>query len=212
MYYNLVRLLICSVIFVPIVILIKKKTEIFKKKIYILLLVLFFYILFIAISYIPFENSFINFSSPEAAYFYANHGTGKIAGVIEGDNSSLIIVSGTSNPFKLIPKSENGWKIGSQSFPHSIDIVSLGKKRVFIISGKTVEDTYIVVEGTVYQGEDFFSVSDNYESQFFVISNKTSWYEVFRFATYVENFDDSYSLYIDEEYVSLTENRFQFLK
>lgn len=61
---------------------------------------------------IPFENAFITFSSPEKAFHYTN--SWDIDNIVSGTETSFVIASKNNvNTYKIVPKTQKGWKISS---------------------------------------------------------------------------------------------------
>lgn len=61
---------------------------------------------------IPFENAFITFSTPEKAFHYTN--SWNIDDIVSGTETSFVIASKNNvNTYKIVPKTQKGWKISS---------------------------------------------------------------------------------------------------
>ena len=73
-----------------------------------------------ALEFIPFENLFITFDSPEAAYRYMYFSTSSEPLTVSGDSCDMLIDCDTRRAaFNniLIPKTEKGWKISRVGVP-----------------------------------------------------------------------------------------------
>lgn len=111
MLYGMFRLGIGFIIAVVLFFLIKYTKTIDKRKCCIAA--------FIAVSMtvsllylIPFENAFITFSTPEKAFHYTN--SWDIDNIVSGKETSFVIASKNNvNTYKIVPKTQKGWKISS---------------------------------------------------------------------------------------------------
>lgn len=110
--FGFVRLALGAVLGICIAALAKKLWGRPGRKFYFLVVVIT--TLFITLSaFIPFENAFITFKSPEAAYKYFHPGTSEIELVLDGQHSSFVIGSkGDSDIVYIVPKASGGWKVG----------------------------------------------------------------------------------------------------
>lgn len=109
--FGFVRLVLGAVLGICIAALAKKLWGRPGRKFYFLVVVIT--TLFITLSaFVPFENAFITFKSPEAAYKYVNPGTSEIELVLDGQHSSFVIGSkGDSDIVYIVPKASGGWKV-----------------------------------------------------------------------------------------------------
>lgn len=170
-------LLICGILFILQIYLKKKNKTI--RPIWMWLIIIVGLILTSLTALIPFENKVTNFESPEQAYTYVH--PYEIELVLDGEISTF--VSGKKDDITssilIIPKDENGWKVG-----RGIDINS----------------TYIVYEGitiNVYQYKDtcdyYFAVSDVGNVKATVTDNRnSSFIETYN---YLETTDGTYYSY-----------------
>lgn len=116
--FGFVRLALGAVLGICIAALAKKLWGRPGRKFYFLVVVIT--TLFITLSaFVPFENAFITFKSPEAAYKYVNPGTSEIKLVIDGQHSSFIVGSERdSNILFIASKTPGGGKLGLVHIPN----------------------------------------------------------------------------------------------
>ena len=109
--YSIIRLLIGGIFLLCAIIVIKKSNAV-KKKMLVILSAIGAVVLTTALAFVPFENLFVTFHSPEAAYGYFT-GETNIKIVVEGQQSDYVVGgSGDKNVSLIVPKTEDGWKVG----------------------------------------------------------------------------------------------------
>lgn len=154
------------------------------------------------ISYIvPVENALITFQSPESAFHYTNSGDIKL--VLEGQNTDMVISSKNEiYTYILLPKNNNGWKIGSGA-----DIKTIAKKTsedviVDVYQYKNSNDYFITVFVTNGGAAD---VSDNQESTFYSLSQYNDVLESYynTYYAHIQNWNDQYILIVNGETMNL---------
>ena len=70
-------------------------------------------VLAIVLMFVPFENLFVTFDSPKAAYEYYILGKSNIELIVEGDACDFIVDRKSDvDSILIIPKTADGWKIG----------------------------------------------------------------------------------------------------
>ncbi|MBQ9859461.1 MAG: hypothetical protein IJO76_02135 [Clostridia bacterium] len=121
-------------------------------------------VLSLALSFLPFENSFVTFSSPEAAYKYY-YPTASPYQIIKGNESDLVLGDGRdgTTTILIVPKNEDGWKVGIGSEINTVYNGIAGTLPVQIHRYKDSNDYYITVFGE--HGKEL-SISDNRGSTF----------------------------------------------
>ena len=109
--FSIVRIFIGGV-FVGIAFIILKRFKIVRRSAYTISIVASI-ILTTALAFVPFENSFISFSSPKAAYEYFNIGKSNIELVVEGSACDFVIDrKNDTDSYLIVPKKMDSWKIG----------------------------------------------------------------------------------------------------
>ena len=189
--------LVLVILLVLVSFLILKKTGVIRKKVsYVFICCIALFLVF-ALPFIPFENAFFTFESPIQAFNYYNSTSKEIKLVIKGESTDFVVGGDAdSNINLIIPKTDNGWKIG------------LGKdiKRVFQrnIEGYSIcvyqyknSDEYYLSVLKVDGGN--FKISDEFNSEFYSISkyndslNETH----YTYYAYILSFNAQYSIFLD---------------
>lgn len=110
-----VRFVISIVFFLCLVMIVRKKGKKYKGKYYAIFITVTI-ALYISLSFMPFENLFLTFDSPESAYEYFVSRNANIELVVDGNNCDLIVErKKDEDTLLLIPKTEKGWKISTGS-------------------------------------------------------------------------------------------------
>ena len=202
MWYALIRIVITAAIMLPLLLLYaksKKKISKLIKAISIILLV----VLFSFIWYGRFENLFITFSSPEAAYHYSNLGT--IDVVIEGEESTMIICNYNSRyRLYMLPKTETGWKLSTRMRVHLYSVKS--DYDITIYRYGNTDNYYVWV--TEFGGPEIVNITDNKGKEFQkYISHPTpnGFDPIASYYSYIEDIID-YELIIDENIIEINES------
>lgn len=151
--------------------------------------------LLLVLCFIPVENLFYTFDSPEDAYTYFNYGR-EVELVVSGDESDLVIGSQDgSYTYLIVPKTDDGWKVGL-----GIDTKRRAKSGsdgtfITIFQYKNTADYF--VEVTVI-GESVASISDSYDSKFYTLDRQSSLSKsVVTYYAYMPNFDSQYSVEVN---------------
>lgn len=123
-----------------------------------------------ASGFIPFENVFYKFKSPEEVYCYYHFGETSVDGVVEGKCSDFVV--GTKNDittYLIVPKTQDGWRVET----------GLHTKRKFqklsngiavnVYQYKDTSDFFITILDT-NGGES--TVSDEYNTEFFSLERR----------------------------------------
>ncbi len=159
-------------------------------------------VIIIAISsFLPFENAFINFSSPQKAFYYYN--SEEIKAILDGENSTMIISDdNNADQITIIPKSKKGkWKIGTGFNVETISVFMQKNINISIDKHRHSNDYYIYIT-TI--GNIEYKVSDNCNSEFYSISDETNGYFQ-TYAAYIKNYNDDYSIFINDKKIKLSE-------
>lgn len=168
--FAIVRCIIAAVVLGVLCLIIQKSGSLYKKKLYIGSVALSLG-LGILLAFLPFENLFITFSSPEAVHDYVDLGASDVTLVVPGVDSDLV-VAGEDGIFecRILPKTHDGWKIGLTS---DLKVIAdyYGKKiNIRIYQYKDASDCFINITDSTNR----FKVSDCYESEFFALKDSDS--------------------------------------
>lgn len=198
MLYAAVRIILCFILFI-VCIFITKKLKMHNKRVLKISAAIVCLVICIALNFIPIENLFITFPTVQSSYKYSNTGNADL--IINGTETDLVISGNKgSNNVLIIPKNNEGWKIGrgidTKAFFHkNINSVSI---RVY--QYKDTQDYYIILTDMVGILD---RVSDSMDSVFEsreinVGSSNESYFEYF---AYVNHLDENYSLTLNEEII-----------
>ncbi len=178
------------------------KSKLSHKKQYVIAIGIIIIVLWVLSNLIPIENFFVTFSSPEDAFNYVNSEDVKL--VIQGKNSDFVIGERDSTNFvyMIIPKNENGWKIG-----RGLDTKLRMQKMhngifINVYQYKNTGDYYLVVSGA---SGSKLQIKDSLDSQFLYfenINNKTSETYITYYAS-IFKIDAQYWINIDGEEIHL---------
>lgn len=126
-------------------------------------------ILISALALIPFENAFISFSSPTDAYEYNTFGKTNVQLIVEGNYSDFIVdKQQDAIKYSVVPKDDNGWKIGVGIYLKCIAVESFQTTTVSVYNYSGTDDYFISVLDT---GNTETEVSDVWGSKFFPLEN-----------------------------------------
>lgn len=112
--YNLIRFILCIIIFSGILYYITK-TQYEKKRWAFLLGSLFSFVLYIILGFVPLENIVAPFASPIDVYEYRNPDA-EVQLIVEGGESDYVIGmkdDDFTTVTMLVPKTDKGWKMGT---------------------------------------------------------------------------------------------------
>ncbi len=196
-----VRLAIGCVFFLSSTIVIKRHKQINKRKFYAIFTTITI-ALYVLLSFIPFENLFLTFDSPESAYEYFIPGKSDIELVVEGNNCDFIVDRNKdTDTFLIIPKTENGWKIGTGSNMVRVDQKLTDGISVNIYQYKNSNDYFITILDT-NGGES--KISDNFNTVFYSLERNTD-YLGKTYVTYyahIPDFNVNYCLDVNGEQIT----------
>lgn len=193
--YGILRLLLGVAIFFLSIFIIRRMD--FKKK---TLLTRMAFVLAIVIclvlNFVPFENAFVTFDSPEDAYRYYKGWSQEIDLFVEGRNSDFVITN--KNEILIIPKMKEGWKLGIGPDIKHVIWGSSESGTISIYRYKETNDYYVQV---IVADDIVQKVEDSYDSTF-VTGGEERTGKVY-FAA-LERFDKQYKIYINGEEVEIT--------
>ncbi len=197
--YGIIRLIIVLII---ITFIIKKKTET-KDKIVVLVLGV---VVVTLLNFVPIENLFVDFSSPESVYKYVQSPFEDIKVVVPGKKSDMIIAKKNKSAYNVlvVPKTEDGWKIGN-----GLDLKP--------VCSRWHEDVSVNVQKYSKKGDYYITVTDmksevkkitdinNSEFISIYCSVNGSQSQVVKYYTSVQNFNEQYWIEINGEKLYLVQ-------
>ena len=191
--YGIIRLIIVLII---IAFIIKKKTQT-KDKIFILVLGV---VVVTLLNFIPIENLFVNFSSPEAVYKYVQSPFEDIKVVVPGKKSDMIIAEKDTSTYNVlvVPKTEKGWEIGNAWDVKPVCSRWHGEVFVNVEKYSKKGDYYITVTD---MKSEIKKITDINNSEFIPIyySVNGSQSQVVKYYTSVQNFNEQYWIELNGE-------------
>ena len=121
-------------------------------------------VLVVISAFLSFENCFITFDSPKAAYEYFNFGKSNIELVVEGENCDFVVeCKNDLDKYLIIPKTADGWKIGIGINTEKVTRKISDGIAVYGYRYKNTNDYFITVLDT---NGGKATVSDEYNSEF----------------------------------------------
>ena len=191
MLYGLIRFIIAIVIFVIIFILVKKSKH---RNILIVADIIIVCIIGLLLHQTPFENLFFGFSSLEDVFNYTS--SGQITDLVYGDNSVMIVYTSDNNiNYCFTIKENDTYKIVTPAQMKKDNFLSKDGIAVNITTLDNINDSYAF--GTVQHN---VTLTDNSDSDYTLIPTDLD--TIYKLYGYVNNYDKSYSLYIDSEKVN----------
>lgn len=193
--FGIVRLILGCIFLGCSVIIIKFNMN--RKRVGFIISLVISVVLVAVLSFLPLENYFITFDSPKKAYEYYNLGKSDIELVVEGDESDFVVNRvNETDTYLIIPKSEDGWKIGIGSNTkriiqkHSDEIV------IYIYQYKNTNDYFITIFNTDGGG---LNLSDNYNTKFYSLekNNNILGKTFVTYYAHVPYFNHQYSILVD---------------
>ena len=160
MFFIIIRLIILLLVLFPL--LRKERVQKSKNKKTVAIILSAFLLAVSAL--IPFENLFVTFSTAESSYKYHNQGTPVTT--VDGQDTSLVVgQKGNTYIYNIIPKADNGWKLGMgynmKNIYQSVD--SADKNLINVFQYKNTNEFYFVV--TNIEGENL-QINDSINSEF----------------------------------------------
>lgn len=164
--FGLVRLIIGSIVFCIMFFLIRKFTKKHTRSL-ISGSIMFSIVLVVTMAFVPFENLYTTFETPVKAYNYYNFGKSDIQLIVGGTTSDLIIDNRSgSDHYLIIPRSNNGWKIGIGAETKKIIQKTNNGIVICVYQYKDTADYYITVLDT--NGGDT-DIADSSNSKFYAL-------------------------------------------
>lgn len=158
-------------------------------------------ILWSTLEFIPFENLFVTFDSPEASYRYMYFSASNDPLIVSGDSCDLLIdCDNRRAAFNnvLIPKTENGWKISRVGIPKCNVYRYDNGVTLNLYRYKNTDDYFLTI--TRSDGTEIELSADNAEFD-------SVWYDMPTFANgmflYYAHVNELGYITIDGEYVKL---------
>ena len=205
--YNLVRMIIGGIIFACSMIAVKKSKAV-NKRVLRLVFAILSVVLTGLLGFFPFENLFVTFDSPKAAYnYYYTFEKSNIDLIVEGDTCDFVLggKNGTVTQTALIiPKTTDGWKVGIVNYTKRIARKDYDKNILRVFQHKNTNDYFVIIFNV--NGEKL-TITDEYNTQFFPLE-KIIDSDGQTFVTYyghITDFNSQYSVTVDGKKIVLGE-------
>lgn len=200
--YNIIRVII-GFVFLVCSIKTIKNSKVIRKHILYKVFTSLSVILTVLLAFLPFENLFVTFDSPKAAYEYFNLGRSNIELIIEGDACDFIIDrKNDSDTYLIIPKTAAGWKIGIGSNTKRIAQKLSNGIVLYVYQYKNTSDYFITIIDT-NGGES--TISDEYNTKFLSLerSNESLGKTFVTYYAHMTDFDSQYSVIVNDNKIVL---------
>lgn len=194
--YSVIRLTIGFVIFLALFVSINR-FKLSRKRLLYLADFCISALLVTVLMFLPFENAFATFDSPEKAYNYFNFGKSNDKLVIDGNSCDLVVDSKDGvDQYLIIPKTEDGWKIGIGSNTRRIAQKLSDGIIVYVYQYKNTNDCFLKIFDT-NGGES--TITDEYNTEFFSLERYDDSLDK-KFVTYyahITEFNTQYSVIVN---------------
>ncbi len=192
--FYLFRIIIMVAICIGIYFLFKK-SHIKPKKVSLIVALILIVVVTMVSMFIPIENTFITFSTPESAFHYTNFGEVKLT--VEGEQSDFVVADYNDTDILLIiPKTDTGWKLGL-----GIDTKKVTQKiesgiTLYVYRYKDTDDYYIMILDT-NGGES--QISDSNNSKFYSLTKENSALNknFYTYYAYIGDFSSGYTVTVN---------------
>ena len=194
--YGLIRLCIGCIVFGCIKLKFKELIKTRRHKIYILVIAAIFSIIFM---FIPFENLFITFSSPEKVFNYCYTKKTKVKLVVEGKDSDLVIgEDDDAHIYLIVPKVANGWKIGMWTNTKLISYEMYNSISVDVYQYKNTNDYFVSI---LDMNGGYSQITDSFQSEFSALEQPIDVLEktYVTYCTNIQDFTDEYWINVNGE-------------
>ena len=154
----------------------------------------------------PVENNYASFNSPESAFLYYNPDVTAVELVVPGEYADMVIgKKDETYVHTFLPKSDGQWKIGTGLNSKKIAYRIMANAVIHLFQYADTSDFFIVVVDTV---GNTLEISDSRCSTFFITEQDNSGLgkKTTTYYTYVSEMDTQYSLTVDGNIISFTED------
>lgn len=193
--YAIIRILIGCIFLGCSFVIVRRSGAVHKRVLYIVFAVISL-TLAMALMFLPFENIYLTFDSPDKAYEYY-HFESDIKLVVDGENSDFIIDNkNDSYSYLIIPKTSEGWKVGIGSDTKRVVQNIFNGIVVYVYQYKNTNDYFVTVLDS-YGG--VCEISDSCGSTFYSLERVSEPLGK-SFVTYyghISEFDSQYWISVD---------------
>lgn len=197
--FSIIRVIFFIIIFLIGLFILKKSSFIHKKKFRVALIAIFV-ILTTILSLFPIENVFVTFSTPEAAFEYF-HSCPAIF-TVNGEKTDLVIgEKDSAYVYRIIPKSNKGWKIGN-SFDTKMKFQKIvGEVAIDGYQYRNSEELYIEIS---HRYGKALEIRDSKQSELlYLIDKDGKSMSKYIYYAYIGEVDENYYICIGDEKIYL---------
>jgi hypothetical protein len=194
--YSIIRLIIGCIFLGCAIFALKRSKSTRKRGLYVVSI--FSSVLLITVlAFLPFENLFVTFDSPAAAYKYYILGASDPELILEGDSCDFVVDREDGvDSYLVIPKTEDGWKVGIGVNVKLIDDKFCDGISVSVYRYKNTEDYFITV-CDVSGGESIISDGENSEFQMLKSYNDPLKKDFATYFAHITSFSSGYSITVN---------------
>ena len=188
-----------------VILMLRKKTILTRKKIYALICVTVFIVS--VLSFVPIENWFFHFNSPEAAFNYFHIGKNNIELVLEGNDSAFVIDHKNNKyTYQIIPKDNNKWQVGLGLYLKTVVNTFSDGIAVYVYQYKNTDDYYISAFDVNGVKADIF---DNCHSQFYYLKHQTNLdgSDFYTYFAHISDFNQQYYIEMNGKRIAIKTNQ-----
>ena len=165
--FHFVRIIIGFLFLLGLCVFISKFSKITHKRISFMVSVILSVLLVTVLSFAPVENLFITFDSPQKAYNYRHAWEATVETVVPGEQCDLVVGIRKDDAYviELLPKTDEGWKIGTEPISKSIVLLN-GNKGVSLRAYRYMDTDEYFIRALIRDGRKA-EIMDSENSEFF---------------------------------------------
>ena len=189
--FMLIRCIIGALLFLTGIFLIKR-SKIHGRRLAYVISTSLSMIITVSLAFLPFENLFLTFDSPEKAYEYVNSSHGEISLVVSGDHSDFVLSEkDDAKTYLIVPKAANGWKVGRGIDTKKIAYKFVNGISVSVYQYKNTGDYFVYVLDTSGGASQ---ITDSKQSDFYSLENNSNLLDktFVSYYAHISNFDSQY--------------------
>lgn len=196
--YGLIRLFIGCIVLCCMTLRIKKSNKTHKNRIFVSAIIISSVFTTI-LGFIPFENLFITFSSPEKVFHYYRGSRPKNSLIVTGKNSDLVINEDDGTyTYLLVPKVAAGWKIRTGINNRCISHKIYNGMIIDVYQYKNKNDYFVSI---LDMNGGYSQITDSFQSEFTSLEQSIEVLEktYVTYCTNIQDFTDEYWINVNGE-------------
>jgi len=184
-----------------------KKSKVIRKRLGYAVSIAISLALFVLLTFFPFENLFVTFSSPKDSYEYYSFRKSNIQLVLEGNNCDFVVdCRDTDDTYLIIPKNADGWKVGIGANTKRISHQIFDGIVIYLYQYGNSNDYFLTIFDT---NGGKINLSDDCNTQFYSLEKNNGLLDK-TFITYyahVPNLDPQYYIIANGEKIVVDQDR-----